>query len=283
MDHFKNLEERIIRLALEEDRVEHDVTTNSLQAFDSTVSAMVIAKEEGIISGTSVFRSVFIAVDPLTKVTILRADGSKVFKGEPIIEIQGLKSSILKAERTALNFIQRLSGIATLTGRFVSLMKGSGITLLDTRKTTPGLRYLEKKAVLDGGGKNHRMNLEDMAMIKDNHIRMAGSITNAFQMIRKHSPLVRIEIEVSNLAELKEALSNHADVIMLDNFDESLLQEAISLKTGRVKFEISGNITLQNIKSKLITGIDHISSGALTHSFRSLDISLEITDRKMEA
>ncbi len=279
MRKISDLERRIILLALEEDEVRNDITTNSLSEFDSEIRAVVIAKEKGIISGTSIFKLTFAEVDPSVLVTILKGDGEEVHKGDIAIELSGPKTSILKGERTALNFLQRLSGIATLTRKYTDLIKDSGIILLDTRKTTPGMRYPEKKAVKDGGGTNHRMNLSEMAMIKDNHIRMAGSISKAVDMIRKNSPDTKIEVEVTGIDELKEALSKKVDIIMLDNFDTDLLDKAVFLKEKGVKYEISGNITLDNISSRLHKGIDFISSGALTHSFKSLDLSLEISDK----
>lgn len=280
MNFRDKLLNRLIDLALEEDRVHEDVTTNSLLDFDSSVTAEVISKENGIIAGTKVFSTVFKRVDKKVKVDILTTDGSHVKPGDTVIRITGLKSSILRSERTALNFIQRLSGIATLTNKYVSKIKESGITLLDTRKTTPGMRYIEKEAVLAGGGTNHRMNLEDMAMIKDNHIKMAGSITDAITNVRKIFPEKKIEVEVTNISELSEAIKSKADIIMLDNFNTNLLKKAVSMKTSSVKYEISGNITIKNLLLKCIKGIDYISSGALTHSFRSLDLSLEIMDDK---
>jgi nicotinate-nucleotide pyrophosphorylase (carboxylating) len=286
----KQLTLQLIRLALEEDRVLDDVTTNSLQQWDRDVTARVTAKADGIISGTFIFAAVFNEVDPSVRLNIFKEDSSPVSRGDVVLEIQGKESSILKAERTALNFLQRLSGIATLTGQLVEKLKPYDITLLDTRKTTPGMRYLEKKAVLDGGGSNHRMNLEDMAMIKDNHIMMAGSITGAVQAIRIAHPGKKIETEVKNLEELKEALSLDVDIIMLDNFSPDQLKEAVQCRnrhnrnnrhTGRqAKLEVSGNVDLENISQKAAAapGIDYISSGALTHSFKSLDLSLLIED-----
>lgn len=278
MNRISDLERKIILLALEEDEVKNDVTTNSLSEFDSEISAIVFAKEKGVISGTGIFCSTFAVVDNSVKIDVLKDDGSPVTKGDSVLKLFGSKTSILKGERTALNFLQRLSGIATLTNKFTELMEGSGITLLDTRKTTPGMRYPEKKAVVDGGGTNHRMNLMEMAMVKDNHIKMAGSISKAVDLIRKNSKNVKIEVEVTDIRELKEALSKNVDIIMLDNFGNDLLNEAVSLKASGVKYEISGNVTLENIQNKLRNGIDFISSGALTHSFRSLDLSLEISE-----
>lgn len=276
MGHESDLERRIILLALEEDEVQNDVTTNSLSEYDSDISALVISKGDGIISGTGTFTRVFAEVDHSVNIDVLKKDGTIVKEGDHIIKLNGRKTSILKGERTALNFLQRLSGIASLTKRFTYLIEGSGIKLLDTRKTTPGMRYLEKKAVVDGGGTNHRMNLKEMAMIKDNHIKMAGSISKAVELVRKNSGNIKIEVEVTDIAELKEALSEKVDIIMLDNFNTELLDEAVKLKIPGVKYEISGNVTLENIRDKIYKGIDFISSGALTHSFRSLDLSLEI-------
>ena len=278
MNHVSDLERRIILLALEEDEVQNDVTTNSLTEYDSDISALVIAKGNGIISGTGTFTRVFSEVDSSVNIEVLKSDGTIVEKGDHVIKLAGRKTSILKGERTALNFLQRLSGIASLTKRFTVLMQNSGIELLDTRKTTPGMRYLEKKAVVDGGGTNHRMNLKEMAMIKDNHIKMAGSISKAVDLVRENSKNIKIEVEVTDIQELKEALSKKVDIIMLDNFNIDLLDKAVKLKIPGVKYEISGNVTLENIQDKLCKGIDFISSGALTHSFSSLDLSLEISE-----
>lgn len=277
----EQLMQEIINLALAEDRVRDDVTTNSLKDYDNQVTAVVIAKEKGIISGTGVFIATFITVDPVISINVFKGDGSEVKTGDILLEIKGMESSILKAERTALNFLQRLSGIATLTKKFVDKLKPYHTTLLDTRKTTPGMRYLEKKAVKDGGGSNHRMNLEDMAMVKDNHIEMAGTISNAVTKIREKFPGKKIEVEVKNLTELEEALSLGVDMIMLDNFSIGMLEEAVqavkhSQKRHQAKLEISGNVDLENIEQKAAVGVDFISVGALTHSFKSLDLSLKI-------
>jgi len=277
----EQLMQEIINLALAEDRVRDDVTTNSLKDYDNQVTAVVIAKEKGIISGTGVFIATFITVDPVISINVFKGDGSEVKTGDILLEIKGMESSILKAERTALNFLQRLSGIATLTKKFVDKLKPYHTTLLDTRKTTPGMRYLEKKAVKDGGGSNHRMNLEDMAMVKDNHIEMAGTISNAVTKIREKFPGKKIEVEVKNLTELEEALSLGVDMIMLDNFNTKMLKQAVqtvkhSQKRHQAKLEISGNVDLENIEQKAAVGVDFISVGALTHSFKSLDLSLKI-------
>ncbi|MCK5055628.1 MAG: carboxylating nicotinate-nucleotide diphosphorylase [Candidatus Aminicenantes bacterium] len=279
MDFKDKLMLQIIELALSEDKISADITTNSLIEYDNQVSAYAAAKEAGVISGIPVFIETFKKVDPATQIQILKNDGDEVKKGDIVLEILGKESSILKAERTALNFLQRLSGISTLTKKYVDKLKPYNITLLDTRKTTPGMRYLEKKAVRDGGGSNHRLNLEEMAMVKDNHIRMAGTISKAVKKIREKFPQKKLEVEVKDLSELNEALSLQVDLIMLDNFDPGLLKEAVKIKKkspGHVKFEISGNVTLENIEEKAIPGIDFISVGALTHSVKSLDLSLEI-------
>ena len=272
----QDLMKEIVRLALSEDKAEHDITTNSLLVFDREVSAQVIDKQSGIISGIKVFGETFKSLDPDIRIKVNQNDGSPVKKGEIVLELIGLESSILKGERTALNFLQRLSGIASFTRQFVEKLKPYKTVLLDTRKTTPGMRYLEKKAVRDGGGTNHRLNLEDMAMIKDNHIRMAGSISNAINEVKKKNPHKKIEIEVSNLTELKEALGFEVDFIMLDNFDIGMLNEAVKINNQKVKLEVSGNVTIDNIAEKASTGVDFISVGALTHSFNAMDLSLEI-------
>ncbi|MCK4835184.1 MAG: carboxylating nicotinate-nucleotide diphosphorylase [Candidatus Aminicenantes bacterium] len=267
---------RIVRLALDEDKVEEDITTDSLIEYDRQVRAEIIAKQNGLISGFDALKKTFTMVDPKINIQVIKGDGAEVNKGDVIALIEGRESSILKAERTALNFIQRLSGIATTTREFVERLRTSTTTLLDTRKTTPGMRYLEKKAVRDGGGTNHRLNLEDMVMIKDNHIRMVGSISKAITEVRKINQKKKIEVEVSNLTELKEALDFKVDFIMLDNFTVEEVKEAVRLNQHKVKLEVSGNITLNNIEAKIIPGIDFISVGALTHSFQSMDLSLEI-------
>jgi nicotinate-nucleotide pyrophosphorylase len=273
------LMQAIIDLALEEDKVYEDITTNSLLEFDREVTAAVTAKEDGIISGTEVFIQVFHTVDPEVSVEVVKGSGSAVSKGDIVFKITGKESSILKAERPALNFLQRLSGIATMTRAFTTKLQGLPIELLDTRKTTPGMRYLEKQAVLDGGGSNHRLNLEDMAMIKDNHIEMAGSIAKAVQAVKSRFPAKQVEVEVRNLEELKEALEQDIDIIMLDNFSPELQKEAVKITAGRVKLEVSGNVTLENINKKAVEGIDYISVGALTHSFKSLDLSLGLVQK----
>lgn len=263
-------------MALAEDRVDHDITTLSLQDCDRIVTAEITAKAAGVISGLDVLTETFHLVDPGLEIKTIKSDGDKVNPGDIVIEIRGAEGSILRGERTALNFLQQLSGVATLTRKYVQKIQPYRTILLDTRKTVPGMRYLQKKAVRDGGGGNHRLNLEDMAMVKDNHIRMASSITGAVSLIRRKFPDKKIEVEVKNLDELAEALALDVDMIMLDNFNTELAREAVRMTDRRVKLEISGNVTLENIKEKAETGVDFISVGALTHSFQSLDLSLNI-------
>lgn len=267
---------KIVQLALDEDRVSDDITTNSLLEFDGQVKSEVLAKQDGIISGISAFSKTFQLIDPGISIRIFREDGSSVKSGDVVASVNGLESSILKGERTALNFLQRLSGIATTTARFVEKVKSTQVSILDTRKTTPGMRYLEKRAVRDGGAMNHRMNLEAMALVKDNHIKMTGSITQAVQKIQAKFPHKKIEVEVKNLIEFKEAMTLGVDCIMLDNFNSEMVEQVTNLNKKRIKLEVSGNVTLENLGSKVQAGIDFISIGALTHSFESLDLSLEI-------
>ena len=266
--------QKLVRLALYEDKVSEDITTNSLLAFDRKVGADVVAREAGILSGTLPFVITFAEVDAQVDIQLLKNDGETLEPGEVVLRIAGLESSILKAERTALNFLQRLSGIATLTRRYVERLEGTGVTLLDTRKTTPGMRLLEKKAVRDGGGSNHRLNLESMAMVKENHIRMAGSITVAVERIRISHPDALIEVEVTDLDELSEVLDLDVERVMLDNFPVKLVEEAVRLVNGRIDIEVSGNVSLERIGKLALPGVNFVSVGGLTHSFRSLDLSL---------
>jgi len=276
MDLERECLKKIVRLALEEDRTRDDVTTNSLADLDRPARAELRAKEAGVISGIEAFLTTMHETDPGLEVDIFLGDGCAVRTGDLVLEVSGRESSILKAERTALNFLQRLSGVATLTRRFVEKLKPFGTELLDTRKTTPGMRYLEKNAVRHGGGRNHRLNLEDMAMVKDNHIAMAGGIAPAVRRVRAAWPKKAIEVEVKDIAELEEALALGVELVMLDNFPPDLAGEAVRVNRGRARLEISGNVTLENVAEMAATGVDFISVGALTHSFRSLDLSLKI-------
>jgi nicotinate-nucleotide pyrophosphorylase (carboxylating) len=276
MDIERACLKKIILLALAEDQVEADVTTTSLLAFDGSALAEVRAKAAGVISGTLVFEKTMQAVDSSLKITVAKADGSAVLPGDLVLEVTGRESSILKGERAALNFLQRLSGVASLTRQFVEKLQPYRTKLLDTRKTTPGMRYLEKKAVRDGGGCNHRLNLEDMAMVKDNHIQMSGGIPAAVAAVRRTFPGKKIEVEVKNIPECEAALALGVEMIMLDNFPLDQVRRAVILNRGRARLEISGNVTLENIAEKAASGVDFISVGALTHSFQSLDLSLNI-------
>jgi nicotinate-nucleotide pyrophosphorylase (carboxylating) len=267
---------KIVRLALEEDRAQNDITTNSLIDLDGQARAEVRAKASGVISGIEAFLETMRQVDTALQVDVFAGDGCAVQAGDLVLAVSGRESSILKGERTALNFLQRLSGVATLTRKFVEQLKPFHNQLLDTRKTTPGMRYLEKNAVRHGGGRNHRLNLEDMAMIKDNHIAMAGGIAPAVQRVRADCQGKKIEVEVKNIAELEEVLALGVELVMLDNFSLDKAREAVALNRGRARLEISGNVTLENIAEKAATGVDFISTGALTHSFQSLDLSLKI-------
>jgi nicotinate-nucleotide pyrophosphorylase (carboxylating) len=276
MDLERQCLERIVRLALDEDRAGDDITTNALADLDAPARAEVRAKATGVISGMEAFRATLRAVDAALKISVHKDDGSPVQPGDLVATVSGRESSILQGERTALNFLQRLSGVATLTRQFVAKLHPFGAELLDTRKTTPGMRYLEKKAVRDGGGRNHRLNLADMAMVKDNHIAMAGGIAPAVARVRSACPGKKIEVEVKDIAGLEEALSLGVEWIMLDNFPHDLISRAVALNRGRAKLEVSGNVTLENIAEKAASGVDYISSGALTHSSPALDLSLKI-------
>jgi nicotinate-nucleotide pyrophosphorylase (carboxylating) len=269
-----------IALAIQEDIGEGDITTEFFVPAGLHASAQIIAREKAIIAGTETATEVFHRVDPATRARVIRADGSEVEAGDTIIEIDGLAHSILKAERVALNFLQRLSGIATLTRKFVNAAENPRVQILDTRKTTPGLRALEKAAVVAGGGVNHRFGLYDMVLVKDNHL-IADSGLSAFaetvRRLRKERPGVRIEVEVDHLEQVRAFLEiDEVDVILLDNMKRTEMREAVALRKNKVKFEASGGITLKNIRQIAATGVDYISVGALTHSAPAINLSLEI-------
>lgn len=265
----------IIKKALIEDIPHEDVSSEYL--FTNEISAgQFIAKEDGVISGIDMCRLVFKEVDETVDFSHSVNNGDYVLKGDIIAHVKGKTKSILKAERLALNFLQRMSGIATMTRKYVDETKGTQAEILDTRKTTPLLRSLEKKAVVDGGGRNHRMNLSDMVMLKDNHLRASSSLIEAVKIVRaKVGSSMKIEVEVENLEEFKEALKSDADIIMLDNMTNDLMIEAVALNKGLKKLEASGNMVLSRIKEVAKTGVDYISVGALTHSYTSMDISLK--------
>ena len=265
----------IINNALQEDIGWGDVTTESTISKDKISSARLIAKQNGIMCGLDVFELVMKTVDDKIKIDMHCTDGDCVEKGQLIASINGPSASILTAERVALNFLQRMSGIATQTAKMVELVKGTNAAIVDTRKTTPGLRMLEKYAVRIGGGHNHRFNLADGVLIKDNHIRAAGGITEAVVASKKVvSHMIKIEVETENIQMVEEALSASADVIMLDNMDVETMTQAVKLINGRAIVEASGNMGEGNLKQVALAGVDIISIGSLTHTVSALDISL---------
>lgn len=271
------LTDKIIALAIEEDIESGDITTNALVPDNSMAVAEMTAKADGVISGIEIARKVFEQIDKNILWTPFVKEGDKVQKGEKIVRIEGSFRALLTAERTALNILQRMSGIATSASLFVKELEGTGTKLLDTRKTAPGMRILDKMAVKAGGGKNHRMGLYDMALIKDNHIKVAGGIPNAVMQVRKSIKAgINIEVEVTNLEETQQAIDSGAEIIMLDNMSTSLMAQAVSLINGRAKTEASGNMNLSRLREVALTGVDYISVGALTHSVTALDISMNI-------
>ena len=262
--------------ALKEDITSEDVSTNSVMPHPQAGEVDLICKEDGIICGLQVFERVFTLLDEKTTVEFLVQDGAEVHKGQLMAKVHGDIRTLLCGERTALNYLQRMSGIATYTHSVAELLKGTGIKLLDTRKTTPNNRIFEKYAVRIGGGNNHRYNLSDGVLLKDNHIGAAGGVKEAIAAAKEYAPFVRkIEGEVENLDMVKEAVEAGADIIMLDNMDTDALKEAIAYIDGRAEIEVSGNVTKENIARLTGLGVDYVSSGALTHSAPILDISLK--------
>lgn len=262
--------------ALDEDITSEDVSTNSVMSEYQLGEVDLICKEDGVLCGSQVFERVFTLIDEKTEVTFYKNDGDDIKKGELIAKIRGDIRVLLSGERTALNYMQRMSGVATYTRQVASLLEGTKTTLLDTRKTTPNNRIFEKYAVRVGGGKNHRYNLSDGVLLKDNHIGAAGSVKNAIKMAKEYAPFVRkIEVEVENFDMVKEAVLAGADIIMLDNMTHEQLKEAIEYINGRAEVEVSGNVTKENIARLTDLGVDFISSGALTHSAPILDLSLK--------
>ncbi|HPT68707.1 MAG TPA: carboxylating nicotinate-nucleotide diphosphorylase [Syntrophomonas sp.] len=267
----------LIRRSLEEDIGYGDITTMSVVPAGQNSEGLFIVKAEGVIAGLEVARTVFAQLDPEAVFTKLIEDGDWVTPGTVIARIRGRSRALLSGERTALNFLQRLSGIATQTHQLTGMVKDFSVQLLDTRKTTPGLRVLEKYAVAVGGGRNHRFGLYDGVMIKDNHIIAAGGIKQAVAMARAKVPhTLKIEVEVENLNQLQEALEAGADIIMLDNMAPAIMQEAVDVVAGRALLEASGGIKAANLIEIAQTGVDFISMGALTHSASSLDISFDL-------
>ena len=268
--------DQLIRMALAEDITSEDVSTNAVMPCATKGTVDLIAKEDGIIAGMDVYARVFQLLDEKTEVNLKCKDGDKVTSGQLLAVVTGDIRVLLSGERVALNYLQRMSGIATYTSQVAALLEGSKVTLLDTRKTTPNCRVFEKYAVRVGGGCNHRYNLSDGVLLKDNHIGAAGSVTKAIQMAKAYAPFVRkIEIEVETLDQVKEAVEAGADIIMLDNMTPEVMKQAVELINGRAQTECSGNITKENIQKILETGVDFVSSGALTHSAPILDISMK--------
>lgn len=266
----------LIMSALREDITSEDVSANSIMDHPQTGEADLICKEDGIICGLQVFGRVFELLDQETVTEFYVSDGEHVKKGQLMAKVRGDIRVILCGERTALNYLQRMSGIATYTNQMAAYLQGSRTRLLDTRKTTPNNRIFEKYAVKTGGGKNHRLNLSDGVMLKDNHIGAAGGVRKAVEMAREYAPFVRkIEVETENIEMVAEAVEAGADIIMLDNMTHDQMKEAMSVIGGRAEVEVSGNITKENIAVLVDLGVDYISSGALTHSAPIMDISLK--------
>lgn len=268
--------DKLIRMALQEDIISEDVSTNAVMRSAVKGTVDLIAKEDGIIAGLDVYARVFQILDEKTEISFNFKDGDAVKKGDLLGTVTGDIRVLLSGERVALNYLQRMSGIATYTKQVSKLLEGSKVTLLDTRKTTPNCRVFEKYAVRIGGGCNHRYNLSDGVLLKDNHIGAAGSVAKAVAMAKEYAPFVRkIEIEVETMEQVKEAVEAGADIIMLDNMTPEMMKEAVELIAGRAQTECSGNITKENIAKILETGVDFVSSGALTHSAPILDISMK--------
>lgn len=269
-----------ISIALREDLGEGDITTHFFVPENLQALGKIVARERSIVAGTEVAAEVFRRVNPQLSVEILQPDGTALAGGETILEVRGPAGSILTAERVALNFLQRLCGIATLTRQFVEAIGKSRATILDTRKTTPGLRGLEKAAVVAGGGANHRSTLSEMVLVKDNHLRAAeaGNLGSIIKRMRQERPGIRIEVEADRLDQVRSFLEvDGIDVILLDNMEPTEMREAVAAGKGKVKFEASGGINVKTVRRIAATGVDYISVGALTHSARAIDLSLELT------
>lgn len=279
--------DKVIALALDEDAGQGDVTSEALIPDRLTGEAVFLVKAEGVLAGVNVAQKVFQKVDPALKFKVLIKDGTKIKTGDIVAIVAGRVSSILKAERTALNFMQRLSGIATQTAQYVDKVEGTDVDIADTRKTTPGLRYLEKYAVKMGGGRNHRMSLGDGILIKDNHLaalRSLGmSMNDIIAKAKQHAPRgLKVEVETTSVEEAVEAAEAGADIVMLDNMKPEEMRRAVKLLAGKVEIEASGGINLKTVRTVAETGIDFISVGALTHSVKALDISLELDTKSFK-
>lgn len=269
----------IIEAALKEDMPRGDITSETIIPAHSVSEAVIVAKENGVLAGIDAARLVFRKIDPSVVFKKNMNDG-RVFKnGERIATLKGPSISLLKGERTALNIIQRMSGIATTTRKFVQALKGTRTKILDTRKTTPGLRVLEKHAVRMGGGMNHRFSLSEMVLIKDNHLRLVGSVSEAVKRAKQGVKQgVKVEVEATSLEQAKAALRSGADMIMLDNMSPKKMKEVVAWVKGRVPLEASGKVTLRKAREIALTGVDFVSVGSLTHSYKSVDISMEFLD-----
>lgn len=269
----------LLELALKEDVGEGDITTDNIIPAETRRKAKMVAKAEGIVAGLPVAEMVFKSLDPEMVWKVLTPEGTKVQKGDVLVEFEGTYRALLTGERTALNFLQRMSGIATMSGKYAEAVKDFKTVILDTRKTLPGFRMLDKYAVKTGGASNHRIGLYDMAMIKDNHIEVAGGITKAVNAVRNNIRKgIQIEVETTTIDQVQEALDAGADIIMLDNMDTETMRKSVELIAGRAKVEASGNMTLERLREVAATGVDYISIGALTHSVNALDISQRLED-----
>lgn len=276
--------DRIIRQALIEDMPSGDITTEAIIPPEVRVRAVIMAKESGVLAGIEVARRVFELLDPSILFIKQKEDGQTFKAGEILAKLEGRAQSILKGERTALNFLQRLSGIATITHRYVASIAGTRTRILDTRKTTPNLRILEKYAVRMGGGFNHRQSLSDMVLIKDNHLKIIGSIREAIERARKVLPGgTRIEVEVTSVSEAQEALQAGASELLLDNMPLREMRKVVKMAEGRIPLEVSGKVNLRRVRRIAALGVDYISVGRLTHSYKSIDISLEIEEKKVDS
>lgn len=271
--------DKILEIALEEDFPQGDITSESCIPSRSYSEAVFLAKEGGALAGIDVAKRVFEKIDSRLEFEKSFEDGQEFTGGDILARVKGNSVAILKGERTALNFLQRMSGIATKTRKFVQALEGAKTKILDTRKTTPGLRMLEKYAVRMGGGENHRLNLSEMVMIKDNHIKIVGGVSEAVKRARKKvKKTVKIEVETQSLDEVKEAVESGADIVMLDNMPLEIMREVVTWVKGKVPVEVSGEVVLEKIRDIASLGVDFISVGSLTHSYKSLDISLEFLD-----
>lgn len=282
--NYDSLIDKLIDLAIEEDIATGDISTDAIIPEHADAIAEMTAKADGVISGLEIIRRVYERFDDRLGWEPLVADGDAVRKGDIILRVHANYRALLLAERLSLNILQRMSGIATATAAFVKELEDTRTRLLDTRKTAPGLRVLDKMAVRHGGGMNHRMGLYDMVMLKDNHIKIAGGIPNAMKAVRVNLPVsVKVEVETTNLDEVRQAIECGADIIMFDNMSNEMMAEAVRLVAGQAKTEASGNMSIERLKSVAATGVDYISVGALTHSVKAMDISMNILSKRTNA